>query len=228
MALAPLVIVAFWPWAGGGTATVESPEQPSARSFLGYLIIATAASQVVIAGGPIAVGFIGGTATAVSIVFATFTLFRGPITSAYNLVARVLPDFTDLSLRGDDAALDVWRHRIAAAGLVLATATSFVAYFIGPGIIAALYGDAFAPSATVAALAGAGVGAGLGALFVAQIYIASARTRRLAAGWVLALIIAGFAIAISNTDVITKVAVGFAAGESAAMIILGFAPRART
>ncbi len=223
MAISPFVIVAFRPLVGVGEAA-EPFVGDETVPFLAYLILATAASQIVIAGGPIVVGLIGGTATAVSIVFVTFTLFRGPVTSAYNLVARVLPDFTDLSVQGDEAALDSWRHRISIAGLGLAAVVAVVAYFIGPALVRAFYGGDFAPSGTVAALAGAGVGAGLGALFVGQIYIASGRTKRLAAGWLPGLILAGVALLVVDTDPITKVAVGLAVGETAALLILGFAP----
>lgn len=228
MAVAPLVIVAFRPWARTGSASIVDHGDDAAVPFLGYLVLATAASQVIIAGAPIVVGLIGGTATAVSVVFVTFTLFRGPVTSAYNLVARVLPDFTDLSVGGNEHALDHWRHRIAAGGLILAAVTGAVAFLIGPAIVRVLYGVDFAPSSTVAGLAGAGVGAGLGALFVGQIYIASARTRRLAAGWLLGLAVAVVAVVVADTDPITRVAVGLAVGETIALLTLGFAPRPRT
>lgn len=228
MALTPLTIVAFRPWTGIGSSTIQDFRDDRTVPFLGYLILATAASQLIIAGAPIVVRLIGGTATAVSIVFVTFTLFRGPVTSAYNLVARVLPDFTDLSVRGDETSLDHWRHRIAIGGFGLAAFAGLVSYLIGPVIVGTLYGDEFAPTSTVAALAGAGIGAGLGALFVGQIYIASGRTRRLAVGWVLGLLVAAVAVVVADTDPITRVAIGLAVGEGAALVILGFAPRRST
>lgn len=225
MAFAPLVILAFQPWAGSGPALIGHHGDDEAVPFLAYLILATAASQIIIAGAPIVVGLIGGTATAVSIVFVTFTLFRGPVTSAYNLVARVLPDFTDLSVGGDEHALDHWRHRIGIGGLMLGAFSGVIAFFIGPAIVGALYGGEFEPSSTVAGLAGAGIGAGLGALFVGQIYIASARTRRLAAGWLVGLLVAAVAVVLADTDPITRVAIGLAVGETTALVVLGFAPR---
>ena len=157
MALAPLTILAFRPWSGDW-GYADDVDSHTAGSFLVYLIIATAASQVIIAGAPVVVRAIGGGATAISIVFVTFTLFRGPVTSAYNLVARVLPDFTDLSVAGDDHALDQWRHRIAIGGLVLALIAGIIAFLIGPAIVSLLYGGDFAPSHLVAGLAGICIG----------------------------------------------------------------------
>ena len=228
LVVGPLTVLAFRPWRSGHTVpSAEAPTDTAAR-FLGWLIVATAASQVVIASAPIVVGFIGGSAAAVSIVFATFTLFRGPVTSAYNLVARVLPDFTDLSVRGEYEMLAQWRHRIAIGGGLLALLGALAAYFIGPWIVGLLYGAEFEPPSMVAALGGAAVGSGLGALFVGQIFIASGRTKDLAIGWIAALVLAVIAVLAVPADPMLRIAWGFAVGESAALIILGFAPRKRT
>jgi hypothetical protein len=227
LVVGPLTVLAFRPWTT--TDSVPSGEAPveTAAMFLGWLIVATAASQIVIASGPIVVGFIGGSAAAVSIVFATFTLFRGPVTSAYNLVARVLPDFTELSVRGEFGVLALWRHRIAVGGGVLALVGAVAASFIGPSIIELLYGTEFEPPHMVAALGGAGVGAGLGALFVGQIFIASGRTKGLAGGWLASLVVAAMAVIAIPVDPMHKIAWGFAVGEVAALIIFGFAPQRR-
>ncbi len=226
--IGPLTILAFRPWHFSGDRIATGESVDTATRFLGWLVVATAASQVVIASSPIVVGFIGGSAAAVSIVFATFTLFRGPVTSAYNLVARVLPDFTDLSVRGEFEVLARWRHRIAIGGSVLALLGAVAAYFIGPWIIELLYGAAFEPPRMVAALGGAGVGAGLGALFVGQIFIASGRTKGLAGGWIVSLVLAAIAVIAVPVDPMLKIAWGFAVGETAALIILGFARQRRT
>ena len=222
MVLSPLVILLFRPF---HTTTVTTPwiaDNEAPVAFLGFLILATGASQVVIAGGPVVVGLIGGGAAAVSSIFVTFTLFRGPITSAYNLVARVLPDFTALAARGRAHVLTVWAHRITWAGYVLAVLGFTAAYLIGPAIIRVLYGAEFEPDAAVAGLAGAGVGAGLAVLFVAQIYVATGATRALAGRWLLALLIAGAAVAFGPGSAQARVALGFAVGELAALSALGW------
>jgi O-antigen/teichoic acid export membrane protein len=222
MVLSPLVILLFRPF---HTTTVTEPwvaDNEAPVAFLGFLILATGASQVVIAGGPVVVGLIGGGAAAVSSIFVTFTLFRGPITSAYNLVARVLPDFTALAARGRAHVLTVWAHRITWAGYVLAVLGFTAAYLIGPAIIRVLYGAEFEPDAAVAGLAGAGVGAGLAVLFVAQIYVATGATRALAGRWLLALLIAGAAVAFGPGSAQARVALGFAVGELAALSALGW------
>jgi len=225
LAAGPLTVLIFQPWRPTDAPLMLDDQRETAVKFLGWLIVATAASQIVIASGPIVVGLIGGTAAAVSIVFATFTLFRGPVTSAYNLVARVLPDFTELAVGGQEEALARWRHRIAAGGLALALVGSVTAYFLGPWIVEVLYGAEFRPPALVSALGGAAVGAGLGALFVGQIFIASGRTMGLAAGWAVALIFAAIAVLAIPGEPMLRIGWGFAVGELVALVVLGFAPR---
>jgi hypothetical protein len=83
MAIAPLSVLLVRPFVHGDTLESFGESDAEGASFLGALVIATGASQVVLAGGPIVVGLVGGTASAVSVYFLTFTLFRGPVTSSY-------------------------------------------------------------------------------------------------------------------------------------------------
>lgn len=201
----------------GPAADIEA--QPG--SFLVWLIAATAASQLVIAGGPIAVSFVGGTAAAVSIFFTSFTLLRGPVTSAYNLVARVLPDFTALAQAGDSARLWRWAPRITAGGLAVAVVGAVGSALLLEPIIAAVYGDAFVPPTLAAGLGGAGVGLGLGALFATQLYTATARGALLASGWAFALVASIVTLAVSSLEPIDRVALAFVVGEGTGLLTLG-------
>jgi hypothetical protein len=83
-----------------------------------------------------------------------------------------------------------------------------------------LYGAEFRPSALLASLGAAGVGAALTALFLNQIYIARGETGRLAAIWVSALAVAGLVLAISGSEPVIRVGLAFLAGEGAAMVLL--------
>jgi hypothetical protein len=104
MAIAPLATMLARPFRHDHTE-MEHMVDAQPGEFLLWLIVATAASQIIIAGGPIAVSFVGGSAAAVSVFFTSFALLRGPITSAYNLVARVLPDFTALAHKNEGQEL---------------------------------------------------------------------------------------------------------------------------
>ena len=197
------------------------PEAPRKESgFLLALIFATGASQVVLSVGPIVVGFVGGTAAAISVFFVTFTLFRGPVTSSYNIVARVLPDFTSLAASGEQHRLSAWAGRLGLIGVAATGLFGLVGWFLGPIVVDVLYGPEFRPSALLAALGAAGVGAALIALFLNQIYIARGETGRMAAVWGTALAVATMVLAASGAEPVVRVGFAFLAGEVSAMVLL--------
>jgi len=188
--------------------------------FLGALIVGTAASQMILAAGPIVVGLIGGTAAAISIFFITFTLFRGPVTSSYNIAALVLPDFTLLAARGEQHRLSEWAGRLGLIGVGTVPIFGIAGYVLGPWVIEVLYGSEFMPSSTLAALGAAGVGAALIALFLNQIYVARGETGRLAAIWIVAVIAAGITLAVFSSEPMIRVGTAFVVGEVTAMTLL--------
>jgi O-antigen/teichoic acid export membrane protein len=221
MAVAPLATLLTRPFAPiEGHGDIPDVDAQSG-SFLIWLITATAASQLIIAGGPIAVSFVGGTAAAVSIFFTSFALLRGPVTSAYNLVARVLPDFTALAHGDDPYRLWRWAPRITASGFALAVVGAIGSGLLLRPLIEAIYGEAFVPPTLAAILGGAGVGLGLGALFVTQVYSAAAKGAVLAFGWLVALGAAVLVLAVSTLAPIERVALAFVVGEGVGLVALG-------
>ena len=206
------------------TTTVDLPTLrhsiPAGSAGLGALVIATAASQMILASWPIVTGFVGGTAVAVSVVFVTFTLFRGPVTSSYNLIARVLPDFTVMAAERDDRRLATWAERIGVAGVVAAVGFGISGWFLGPRIVELLYGVEFAPLPRVAGLAAAAVGLALASLFLNQIYVARGETGRLAVIWWTALGIAALILLLVSAEPVDGVAIAFLVGEAAALVLL--------
>jgi O-antigen/teichoic acid export membrane protein len=221
MFLAPLSTLLSRPFAAVEGHGDRQDFQPQPASFLAWLIVATAASQAIIAGGPIAVSFIGGTAAAVSIFFTSFALLRGPITSGYNLVARVLPDFTELARSNDAHRLWRWGPRLVGLGIVVAVIGAIGAGLFLRPLVGAIYGDAFRPPQAAAILGGASIGLGLGALFATQMYTAAAKGPRLAFGWLVALAASVAFLALSNIDPITRTAAAFGIGELTGLILLG-------
>lgn len=221
MFLAPLATLLSRPFSAIEGHGDRQNVEPQPASFLVWLVLATAASQAIIASGPIAVGFIGGGAAAVSIFFTSFALLRGPITSAYNLVARVLPDFTELANSDDPHRLWRWGPRLVVFGLAVAVVGAIGAGLFLRPLVGAIYGDAFRPPQLAAILGGASIGLGLGALFATQMYTASARGARLATGWFIALIAAVVVLVASDLEPITRTAAALAVGEGTGLLLLG-------
>jgi O-antigen/teichoic acid export membrane protein len=219
LAFAPLAVLAARPFTGPrGDAVPAEAKSDSGAGFLGWFFVATASSQLILAGGPIVVGLIGGSAAAISVYFITFTLFRGPMTSSYNLLARVLPDFTELAQRGDDRRLSRWATFLGGLGAALAIVFAISGAILGPAVVGFLYGAEFEPTRLIAALGAAGVGAGLAGLFITQIFVARGATSTLAAIWVGAVVLAALAIALVPGSAIVRVAWAFFIGETAALV----------
>lgn len=224
LALAPLVVVAARPLRGGGAPVAVGADPGSDQRFLAGYIVATAASQTILAAGPLVVGALGASAASISVFFVTTTLFRGPVSASYNLVARMLPSVTRRSLAaGGDAAL----NRMVARGLVLgATVTAAVgagAAAVGPWVVQVLYGADFRPSPALAGLSAAAVVAGLVALLVSQVLVGRGHTDRLAVVWVAALAVAALVVLASTGDEAIRVAFAFLAGETSALVGLAVA-----
>jgi len=220
MSLGPLSVLIVRPFSGGYRGEPLQDASAQGIGFLGPLIIATGASQLVLSVGPIVVGFVGGTAAAISVFFITFTLFRGPVTSSYNIVARVLPDFTALAARGEQHRLSAWAGKLGLIGVATMIVFGISGWILGPTVVDFLYGGEFRPSSHLAALGAAGVGAALIALFLNQIYIARGETGRMAIVWVSSLVVAAMVLAVTTTEPVLRVGTAFLAGEATAMVLL--------
>ncbi len=89
MALATLTVLGtrFWRF----DHETSSGSIAGASKFLGIYVLASAASQMLLAGAPLAVLALGGGPELISIAFVTFTLYRAPLTLTYLLQGRLLP-----------------------------------------------------------------------------------------------------------------------------------------
>jgi len=192
-------------------------ERERTGGALATFIVANGSSQTVLAAGPLVVGALGAPAADVSVFFETFLLFRAPLTVAYNLVSRVLPPFTRLVDDGERIVLRRWALRLGALASVGAIAGYAVGYAIGPSLVAALLGDEFRPTATLAALAAAGTAVATVALFAQQMLIALKATGRLAIVWLAGLAVAMAVLAVGAETEVIRVGRAFMIGEIVAM-----------
>jgi hypothetical protein len=224
LALSPLVIVLARPFRSAPAENAIPLDPGSDRRFLGGYLVAGAASQVILASGPLVLGALGASAASISVYFVTTTLFRGPLSVSYNLLARVLPSVVRRSAT-DDAALGTFIARTAVVGVAGAVAAGGLAVAAGPVVVAFLFGAEFRPPASVAGLAAAAVVLGLGALVVSQVLVARGHTGRLASVWLVALAGAAVGVIVSGGDPMMRVAVGFLVGEALALGGLSLAGR---
>ena len=226
--LGPLVIFLWRPFrtpkerpsGSRGRLAEEEIEEIGERGLLSSLVLSSAASQALLLAGPLAAGALGATASEFSITYVTLLLARAPLTFGYNLIARVLPPFTEMAVKGERRELRSWARGMGIAGVALAFVGAGIGALLGPPMVAFAFGDGFRPAASVAALASAGVVLASAGLFIGQILVARGQGIRLAIAWILAVIGAGAALLIPIGDPVMRVVVSFVAGEAVALVAL--------
>ncbi|MCB2223057.1 MAG: hypothetical protein KQH83_02690 [Actinobacteria bacterium] len=213
-----LVIWLWNPLRGERSREEGAEREAGSTGTLATFITANAASQTIVAAGPLVVGMLGAAKAEVSIFFETFLLYRAPLTVSYSLVARVLPPFTRMVERGETATIKRWAARISAAGLVAAGAAFGIGLVIGDDLVAILLGEQFRPSSELAALAVAGVTLATVALFEQQLLIAMRSTRRMALAWGIALAVAALFLVPDGAGPSIRAGRAFLAGEITALL----------
>ncbi|MGD2059572.1 MAG: sugar transferase [Acidimicrobiia bacterium] len=233
--IGPAVVMLFRPFR---RVEVDRPELDEAeraamsdRGLLVGLVLAAAASQALLLGGPLIVGFVGGSAVEISIAFAAFTLGRAPLTFGYNLLARVLPPFTEMAARGEREELRAWARGMAWAAAGLSLVAGFLGWFLGPWVVEIAFGGDFRPDRFATMVVAVGVVLAGAGLFVGQILVARNQPVRLGIAWLTGVVAAATAVIVTPMlDPVGRVALGFAVGEVVALVALvsGAVSRAET
>ncbi|MFP3881742.1 MAG: sugar transferase [Actinomycetota bacterium] len=223
--LGPLVVFLWRPFS---PVTVEregiDPQQRESideRGLLTGLVLSAGTSQVLLLAGPIVVGLLGGSPVEISVAFAAFTLGRAPLTFGYNLLARVLPPFTEMAARGERDELRSWAKGMGWASTGLAGVAAALGWWLGPWVVEVAFGAGFVPTRFAAALIAFGVVFAGGGLFVGQILVARGEPVRLGIAWLSGLAAAVTSIALTpGLDAVARVAISFAVGEVMALTAL--------
>ncbi len=219
MLVAPFAALVGRPFSGE-KVLVETPSATAGEQLAG-LVVGTVAAQVILASGPIVVAFLDGTAAQVSIVFVTFVLLRGPLTSSYNFLSRIL-HWIAVELTEERTQQVVRRVRTGiGVGVGASLISGTAAYLLGPAIVAGVYGGEFRPSRMMVAIGAVGVVLATTALFASLVLVAVERTGVIAVGWIVALVVMVAAILSLRGDPGMRFALGFLAGEIAALTVLG-------
>ena len=224
--IGPLVIFFWRPWRSSGTRariTAEQAAETTEKGLLAGLVMSAAASQALLLAGPLVASRLGATDAEFSITYATLLIARAPLTLGYNLIARVLPPFTEMAARGERRELRAWARGIGIASLTLAAFGAVVGAVVGPILVSVAFGSGFEPDRMDAALAGAGVVLASGGLFVGQILVARGQSLRLFLSWGFAVMVATVMVFIPIDDPVNHVMIAFVVGEVAALLGLVFA-----
>jgi len=223
--LGPLVIVFWRPFSkpkqrrsgSRGTLNEDHVESIDDRGLLSGLVLSSAASQALLISGPLVAGALGATDVEFSILYATLLLARAPLTLGYNLIARVLPPFTEMAARGERRELRAWAKGMGVASVFLAGIGAVLGALLGPVLVQIAFGADFKPPTGIAAMAAAGVVLAAGGLFIGQILVARGQPARLAIAWLAALLGAVVALLLPIGDPAVRVTFAFLIGEIIAL-----------
>ena len=206
----------WWRHDKGDSRAPAAPAPP----FLGGYVAGTASSQVLLGAAPIAVALLGGDEAIQSVVFATFTLYRAPLTLIFAVQGRILPFLVGLAGTNDTQKLGRFARNVVLVGIALAVLGGLIGWLVGPQVVSFLFEPDFAPSQTVAMLAAAGVMAAAAAQIAGQVLVAEARTARLALAWFGGLAVGVTVLLLLGGEPGTRVALSFAIGEFVALVLM--------
>jgi len=216
--LGPLIILAWFPFKRRNDKPAEDVEVDDDDWLLSGLVLSAAASQALLLASPLVASRLGATDAEYSIIYATLLVARAPLTIGYNLIARILPSFTSMASSGERRELRAWARGIGGASLLLSGVGALLGALLGPLVVGLTMGSGFAPTASVAAMAGASVVLAAGGLFIGQILVAKSQPVRLAAAWAVALAAAAIALVIPIEDPVSRATASLLVGEFVALV----------
>jgi O-antigen/teichoic acid export membrane protein len=200
----------------------EPPTQP-----VRFLMLTTGANgilQLLLAGGPLVLAFLGAPPSEVSILFVTLAAARVPLVFFFSgLFSRLLPTFVRLG--GSDQGRGLRRTAlwIAVGTSAVAAVGGLTAAMFGGPLLRLLFGPSFEPQGWIAAGVTAGVLLATGSMVLNQVLIAQGSEERSLAAWGLALAAAAVALAIVDDTASARVVIAFVVGEAVALLGLGAA-----
>jgi O-antigen/teichoic acid export membrane protein len=214
MVLAPLV-AAFWLRRSGLPST-----RGSFARDLRPLVAASVFAQGLLGLAPLVVAVLGATAATVSVVFMTFTIYRGPLWILQGLMARAMPILVGLVRAGDEARLRRWMAGIVLGTGGLAVLGALAGALLAPPVLGWLVGGDFRPSPGFSAMVAAGVLLAAGGGFMNQVLLALGWLRSITAAWALGFALAAVTTLVVPTTPVLRVGVGFLVGEVVALAAL--------
>lgn len=212
--------IATVPTGGRDGAAPELPEASTGR-YLAATTVANAASQTLLAAGPLALLALGAGPSEVSVFFVTVTAARVPLVFAYGgVLSRVLPPLMRLA---DEGKVQTLRRLTLACALVAAALAGIGALageLVGPPLVAFFFGESARPGADFVALTVAGVVLATGALLINQVLVARRAEARLPLPWLLGLGVAVVVMLLAGGSATIRVSLGFVVGEVVAVCSL--------
>ncbi|MGZ4449272.1 MAG: hypothetical protein ACXVW4_05705 [Nocardioides sp.] len=221
--LAGYATVLVWPSAlrPGTTGTPPDPdEHGSPLAFVGGAGAAQVVGQAVLTGGPVVLAVLGGSAAAVTALFAGLALFRAPYTLLLGAVAQLTGALTGLVVAEGHADLTRVRRGLAAAGGAGSLLAAAVGWLLGPALVRLVFGGGIDLARGTAVLLAVGSALAMANLLVTVLVLARGRVAHLVRSWLVALVPGAVVLAAAWTDPVDRTALAFVLVEAAALVLL--------
>jgi O-antigen/teichoic acid export membrane protein len=200
----------------------SAPEE-SRRPFVsavGHLLVGSVCAQALLNAAPVLVTGLAapGEAVVAAQFVASYTLVRLPLFVAVPLQSALIPSLTRLQDREEGAGARRLVLRGLAGVVALSALAAVVGLLAGPSVVALVFGPRYVlPGADIALLA-AGSVLHLGLLVGSQTLVASARSRSVAAVWLIGLAAAA-AVFLLVPSLALRCAAGFTVGSGAGLLV---------
>jgi O-antigen/teichoic acid export membrane protein len=205
-------------WSDPQTRTAGVPLGHSTGRYLLATTTANAASQSLLAAGPLVLVPLGAGPAEISVFFITITAARVPLVFAFGgVLSRVLPSLTRSAQAGEGRRLRRLAVIICASALMIASVGAAAGAWIGPQVVALFFGAPFTPPGWFVALTVAGVTLATAALGLNQILIAMGAELRLVVPWLTGLSAGAVGVLLTQGSPTFRVAAAFVLGEVVAL-----------
>ncbi|MBA2558790.1 MAG: hypothetical protein H0V07_02710 [Propionibacteriales bacterium] len=214
------LIAVFWPSSLRFSADERDVGAESPLAFLGAAAGGQLIGQAILTGGPVLLALSGGSAEAVTVLFAVLALFRAPYTLGLGLVSQLTGRLTTLVVEGEKVALHRVRVLMNVSTLVVVVVAGAIGALTGPVLLPLIFGTdveiAWLPSTLVA------IGSALAvANLVRTVSImAQSRSHAVARAWIVASLGGGLAFLAISDSPLARVCWVFVAAESVAFLAL--------
>lgn len=208
-----------WPSAVTGIVSFPGRGGQSGFGFLGGIAGSSVLAQVVLTSGPVVLALVGGVSGRVTSLFAALALYRAPYLVALGLVTQLTGYLTGLAVAGSERALRRVRWLAVGATPAVGLVGGTLAYFLGPDIVALIFGNSvrLPPAAHAWLLAGSAVA--LGNLVMTLQLVARRGSGWSLIAWLCGVLVAATLVVTVRRPLVAVVA-GFVAAELVALVAL--------
>jgi O-antigen/teichoic acid export membrane protein len=195
----------------------DADRRPFIRA-VGHLLVGSLCAQALLNAAPVLVTGLAapGEAVVAAQFVASYTLVRLPLFIAVPLQSALIPFLTRLSGQGGGPAARRLVLRGLAGVMALSAAAAVVGLLAGPSVVRLVFGPRYALPGPDIALLAAGSVLHLGLLVASQTLVASARSRAVAAVWLIGLAAAA-AVFLLLPSLALRCAAGFTVGSAAGL-----------